>query len=239
MSSRNAAELSLGHFVHPVDADGGAHPGVVLIHDVWGLYDHYRDLAGRLADAGFAALAVNLYRREAEVKISDPGRWIRALDDRQVLADVQTAIDFLAGHEAVGGKRIGIVGFCMGGTYTILAAAACRGLAAAVPFYGMLSDAHGLLAPQPGEPSKPNTPLGVAHALRCPTLAFFGDEDAFIPLADVRAFEGKLSGEHRVVVVPGAGHAFFNDTRADLYRPEAARDAWEQTLAWLRRHLGP
>ena len=235
MSSRNAAEIELGHFVHPRD---GAHPGVVVIHDVWGLADHTRDVAGRLADAGFAVLAVNLYRRTPEPKISDPGRWIRALDDRQLLADVQAAIDFLAGHDATGGKPVGVVGFCMGGTYTILAAAACRDLAAAVPFYGMLSDAHGLLAPQPGETRKPNTPLGVAHALRCPTLAFFGEDDAFIPLADVRAFEAKLSDEHRVVVYPDAGHAFLNDTRADLYRPEAARDAWQQTLAWLRRHLG-
>jgi carboxymethylenebutenolidase len=235
MSSRNAAELSLGHFVHPSE---GVHPGIVVIHDVWGLQDHYRDVAGRFADAGFAALAVNLYRRDAELKISDPGRWIRALDDGRVLADVQAAIDFLGGHDAVGGKPVGVVGFCMGGMYAMLAAVSCRDLAAAVPFYGMLSDAHGLLAPQPGEPRKPNVPLDVAHSLRCPTLAFFGEDDAFIPLADVRAFEAKLSDEHRVVVYAGAGHAFLNDTRAEMYRPEAARDAWDQTLAWLRHHLG-
>ena len=54
----------------------------------------------------------------------------------------------------------------------------------------------------------------------------------------MRAFEAKLSGEHRVVVYPGAGHAFLNDTRAEMFRPEAARDAWQQTLAWLRSHLG-
>lgn len=235
MSSRNAAEIELGHLVHP---SAGAHPGVVVIHDVWGLQDHTRDLAGRLADAGFAALALNLYRRETEVKIADPGRWIRALDDRQVIADVQAAVDLLAGHPAVGGKPVGVVGFCMGGTYAILAAAACRDLAAAVPFYGILSDAQGLLAPLAGETRKQNTPLSVAHALRCPTLAFFGEDDAFIPMADVRAFEAKLSGEHRVVVFPGAGHAFVNDTRPEMYRPEAARDAWAQMLAWLRQHLG-
>lgn len=244
------SEIELGYLAHP---EGDAHPdvsegqtmcavpGVVVIHDVWGLSDHYRDLAGRLTDAGYAALAVNLYRREREPKITDPGAWIRALDDRQVLADIQASIDWLAAHPVVRGARVGVVGCCMGGTYTILAAAGCRGLAAAVPFYGMLSDEHGLLAPPAGEPidraRKPHSPLGVAAALGCPTLAFFGADDAFIPQDDVRAFEARLGSEHRVVVYPGAGHAFLNDTRAELYRPDAARDAWDQMLDWLGAHL--
>jgi carboxymethylenebutenolidase len=231
-------ELELGHLARPATGSRG---GVVVIHDVWGLYDHYRDLARRLADAGWAALAVNLYRREPEVKITDPGRWIRALDDRRVLADVQEAIDFLAAHPSVGGGRVGVMGCCMGGQYTILAAAGCRGLAAAVPYYGMLSDAHGLLAPTAGETldraRKPRSPLDAASDLRCPTLAFFGAEDAFIPQDDVRAFEAKLAPEHRVVVYPGAGHAFLNDTRAEMYRPDAARDAWSRTLDWFATHL--
>jgi carboxymethylenebutenolidase len=231
------SEIDLGYRAQP---DAGTPAGVVVIHDVWGLYDHYRDLARRLADAGYAALAVNLYRREREPKITDPGRWIRALDDRQVLADVQAAIDSLA---ASGAPKVGVLGCCMGGQYTILAAAGCNGLSAAVPFYGMLSDEHGLLAPAPGETidraRKPRSPLAGASELRCPTLAFFGAEDAFIPLADVRAFEARLAPAHRVVVYPGAGHAFLNDTRAELYRPEAARDAWTRTLAWFGEHLKP
>ena len=230
------SELDLGYLAAP---DASAAPGVVVIHDVWGLSDHYRDLARRLAGAGYAALAVNLYRREADPKITDPGRWIRALDDRVVLADVQAAIDALA---ARGAARVGLMGCCMGGQYAILAAAGCRGLAAAVPYYGMLSDEHGLLAPAPGEPvdraRKPRSPLAAAPSLRCPTLAFFGADDAFIPLADVRDFEARLAPEHRVVVFEGAGHAFLNDTRRELYRPDAARDAWDQMLAWLRTHLG-
>ena len=230
-------ETALGYLAHP----DPPRPGVVVIHDVWGLSDHYRDLARRFADAGFAALAVNLYRRERDPKIADPGRWIRALDDRQVLADVQAAVDWLAAHPAVAGRRVGVMGCCMGGQYTILAAAGCSGLSAAVPFYGMLSDEHGILAPAPGESidraRKPRSPLAAAAALRCPTLAFFGADDPFIPLADVHAFERSLVGPHRVVVYPGAGHAFLNDTRPEMYRPEAARDAWSKMLAWLHDHL--
>jgi carboxymethylenebutenolidase len=231
--------IELGYLAHPAEA---THPGVVVIPDVWGLSDHYRDLARRLAGEGFAVLALDVYRRLAEPKITDPGRWIRALDDRQLLADVQAAADCLAAHAAVGGKRVGVTGFCMGGTYAILAAAACRGLAAAVPFYGMLSAAHGLLAPAPGESldrdKKPAAPLDVAASLRCPTLACFGADDPYVPIADVRDFEAKLGSEHRVVVYPGAGHAFMNDTRPEMYRPEAARDAWQKLVAWLRERLG-
>jgi carboxymethylenebutenolidase len=232
------SELELGYLAHP---DAGAHPGVVVIHDVWGLSDHYRDLARRLADAGYAALAVNLYRREREPKITDPGRWIRALDDRTVLADLQAAIDLVAAHPAARGERIGVMGCCMGGSYAILAAAECRGLAAAAPYYGMLSDEHGLLAPPPGEAidraRKPRSPLAAAIALRCPTLAFFGADDPYVPVDDVRAFEAKLVGDHRVVVYPGAGHAFLNDTRPEMYRPDAARDAWARMLDWFASHL--
>lgn len=227
-------ELDLGYLAKPE----ASAPGVVVIHDVWGLSDHYRDLARRLANAGFAALAVNLYRALPEPKITDPGRWIRGLDDRSVLGDVQAAIDRLA---AEGAPRVGVMGCCMGGQYAILAAAGCSGLSAAVPFYGMLSDEHGLLAPAPGETidraRKPRSPLAAAASLRCPTLAFFGADDAFIPLADVRAFESALAPAHRVVVYPGAGHAFLNDTRPELYRPDAARDAWARMREWFAAHL--
>jgi len=235
------AELELGYQVEP---DAGPHPGVVIVPDVWGLSDHYRDLARRLAGDGFAALAVNLYRREKELRISDPGRWIRSLDDRQVLADVQAAVDQLAAAASAAGRRIGVTGFCMGGQYAIHAAAGCRGVAAAVPFYGMLSHEHGLLAPPAGEAldpaRKPRSPLDAAASARCPVLGLFGRDDPFIPVDDVRAFERQLekSGQpHEVVLYDGAGHAFLNDTRPEMYRPEAARDAWRRMLAWFRRHL--
>jgi carboxymethylenebutenolidase len=227
--------IDLGFVARP---ESDARAGVVVIHDVWGLYEHYRDLARRLADAGFAALAIDLYRRTPEPKITDPGRWIRGLDDRVVLADVQAAVDRL---RADGASHVGVIGCCMGGQYTLLAAAGCDRVDAAVAWYGMLSDAHGLLAPAPGETldraRKPRAPLDVAAELRCPTLAFFGEDDAFIPPDDVRAFEAKLAPVHRAVVYPGAGHAFLNDTRAELYRPDAARDSWARMLDWMRTHL--
>lgn len=234
-------EIPLGFLARPADA--APVPGIVMIPDVWGLYDHYRELARRLAAAGFAVLAVNLYRRERELKITDPGRWIRGLSDPVVLADVQAAIDQLAGG-AASGRRIGVTGFCMGGQYAILAAAGCTGLSAAVPFYGMLSDEHGLLAPAPGEvldrTRKPRAPLAAAPDVRCPMLALFGCDDTFIPVDDVRAFAAALAkaGAHHVVsLYAGAGHAFMNETREELYRPAIASEAWQRMLAWFTREL--
>jgi carboxymethylenebutenolidase len=235
------AEIELGYLAH---ADGGPQPGVVLIPDVRGLYDHYRELARRLAGEGFAVLAVNLYRREGSVEISDPGRWIRGLDDRRVLADVQTAADHLAAHPSAAGRRVGVTGFCMGGQYSLLAAAGCRGLAAAVAFYGMLSHERGLLAPaadeSPDPLRKPRSPLEATAYARCPVLGLYGRDDPFVAVDDVRALERQLekSGQpHEVVLYEGAGHAFMNDTRPEMYRPEVARDAWARMLAWFRRHL--
>lgn len=237
-----AESLELGHLVRPDEAPA---PGVVMIHDVWGLSAHTRDLASRLAREGFAVLAVDLYRTLPSREVgSDPGRWIRGLSDPELLATVQAAIDALAAG-ASRGRRIGVTGFCMGGQYAILAAAACTGLAAVVPFYGMLSHAHGLLAPGPGEPPldparKPRSPLEAAADVRCPMLAMFGADDAFIPVDDVLAFERALAGagiEHVVSLYAGAGHAFMNDTRPELYRPPIAREAWARLVAWLRHHL--
>jgi len=215
---------------------GGA--AVVMIHDVWGLSDHTRDLAARLARDGISVLAVDLYRRESEVAIENPGVWMRTLSDPQALADIQAGADALAAS----GDRVGVVGFCMGGMYALMAAAACTGLAAAVPFYGLLSHRHGILFDEQGlDPEKkPREPLAMAPEVRCPTLAFFGEDDEFVPMDDIRALEAGLAGAPaatEVVVYPGAGHAFMNDTREDAFRPEIAADAWDRMTGFLRAEL--
>jgi len=232
-------DVELGFWVGP---DAGAHPGVVLLHDVWGLSEHSRDLSRRLAREGYCVLALDLYRRDWPARIEDPGAWMRGLSDPQVLADVQAGIDFLAQRPETGGARIGVTGFCMGGMYALMAACACRGLAGAVAFYGLLSHAHGILHAEAGlDPTrKPRSPLAMASALRCPLLAFYGDGDQFVPMSDVRALETELarSGEPaEIVVYPGAGHAFMNDTRPEAFRPEIAKLAWERTCGFFAATL--
>jgi carboxymethylenebutenolidase len=127
----------------------------------------------------------------------------------------------------------------MGGMYALLAACSCRGLAAAVPFYGLLSHEHGILHDPAGlDPErKPREPLAAAAALGCPLLAFFGEQDEFIAPADVERLRKALAGAAQpseIVVYPGAGHAFMNDTRPAAYRPEIAQQAWQRCVEFLR-----
>ncbi|MEN8181544.1 MAG: dienelactone hydrolase family protein [Myxococcota bacterium] len=231
----SAEELEIGHLVTAGDAPA---PGVVMIHDVWGLSDHTRDLAGRLAGEGFAVLAVDLYRKIGQPRISDPASamaWIRDLPDPVILETLQEAIDFLGDHPSTGGRKVGLTGFCMGGQYTLLGACSCRGLTAAVAYYGML-----LNAPDADPERKPRSPLDAVAELSVPLLGLFGEDDLLIPVAQVRELEGRLrqsGGDCDVVLYAGAGHAFMNDTRPELYRPEAARDAWGRMVSFFRQHL--
>jgi carboxymethylenebutenolidase len=208
-------------------------PALVLIPDVRGVSAHYRDVAQRFAAEGFLTLVVDLYSREGTPSFADMAavmRWMRALPDRRVLGDLQAAIDVLAARTDVRREAIGITGFCMGGQYALMAACRCRGLAACVSWYGMLRYAE-------TDAIKPESPLAMAADLSCPYLGLFGEEDALIPLADVdelRATLGRAAKRFEIVTYPGAGHAFFNDTRPDAYRPEAAADAWRRVLAFLR-----
>ena len=154
----------------------------------------------------------------------------------------ERAADFLAAHPSALDRSVGVIGFCMGGMYAVLAACLCHGFAASGPFYGLLSYRHGMLARELGlDPErKPHEPLAVAERLQCPLLGFFGAEDALVPLADVRELEAgfERSGRaHDVVVVEGAGHAFMNDTRPEAYREPQARLAWRRMVGFLREQL--
>ena len=227
-------ENEVGYLAHP-DAPA---PGVVMIPDVWGLADHTRDLARRLADDGFATLALDVYRRTGRPELADPSQamaWIRELSDPLVLETIQEGIDFLAAHDAVAGRKVGATGFCMGGQYALLAACGCSGLSACAPFYGMLRYAVGL------DPvRKPRSPLEAIPDLRCPLLGLYGEEDAIIPVADVREAQARLAATGQpgeIVLYPGAGHAFLNDTRPAMFREGPARDAWSRLVPFLRKHL--
>lgn len=220
-----------------VPATRGASPGLVLVPDVRGLYDHFRDVARRFAGAGFATLAVDLYSREGTPTLPDMDsvfRWMASLPDRRIIADLHAARDFLASHDAVRGGKVGITGFCMGGQYALMAACARWGFRACVSWYGMLR------YETPSE-SKPESPLDMTSRLTCPYLGFFGEQDAIIPLADVTELKRRLAGSKHAVEIhtyANAGHAFFNDSRLDMYRPAAAADAWARAIGFLCRHLG-
>jgi len=225
-------EGPIGYVAHP---DVGPVPGVVVIPDVWGLSEHQRDIARRLAADGFAALAIDPYRKTGKGEIIEPFAWIRTLSDPVVLETVQEAIDALGAHPAVDGRPVGVIGFCMGGQYALLAACTCRGLSACVPFYGMVR-----YEPDLDPARKPRAPLDAVADLRCPVLGLYGAEDPLIPVADVDELRRRLAATGRpfeIVLYPGAGHAFMNDTRPAMYRPDAAVDAWLRLVPFLRETL--
>ncbi len=211
-------------------------PGLVIVPDVRGLGEHYRDVARRFAAEGFFALAVDLYSREGTPDLPDMGAvfaWMRALPDTRVLSDLAAAVAHLGRRVEVDPHAIGITGYCMGGQYALMAACTVPGLAACVAWYGMLRYAE-------TDAVKPASPLELAPELQCPYLGMFGEADQIIPMADVAELRGILERAGKrfdIVTYPSAGHAFFNDTRPDAYRPEAARDAWGRALTFLRRHL--
>jgi dienelactone hydrolase len=224
-------------FARPTDET--SHPAVIVVHEAFGLNEHIKDVARRLAAEGFVALAPDLYYREARhaVGYDDlPGaiRLMSGLWDDAIVQDMETAIAHLAAQPFVRGDRIGVTGFCMGGRIAFLTAARSRRVAAAVPFYG-----GGIVSGQTSERT-PVAPIALAPQLACPVLAFFGDQDPFIPNADVERLRqtlAPLDPRHEVVVYPGAPHGFFCNER-DSFRPETARDAWERTLRFFHTHLG-
>ncbi|MFO0688978.1 MAG: dienelactone hydrolase family protein [Myxococcota bacterium] len=233
-------EIAFGRLHAPVGV--ASCPGIVLIHDVWGRSEHSRALSAKVAGRGFAVVELDLYRALPEPRVTDPGERIRSLDDGHVLADLDAAADWLAAQPVCRGRRIGVMGVCMGGTYSLLAACGSTRFAAAAPFYGVLSyDRDMYLGPEGRDRRrKPASPIERAESLRMPVLAAFGCDDGFVPLADVDRLEAGFARSGtawRVDRYTGAGHAFLNETRPEAYRPELAATALARAVEFLHARL--
>jgi dienelactone hydrolase len=212
----------------------GKFPAVIVIMEAFGLNDHIKDVTERVAAEGYVAIAPDLYYRESPNvvgydQLQEAIGLMQRLDAEKVVADLRSVIAHLKTQNFVNGDRIGITGFCMGGTIAFMAA--CRfpsDIKAAVPFYG------GSIADDSA-----TAPLNSAGDLQAPILCFFGEKDPYIPLSQVQKIEATLRAlgkSYEVKVYAGADHGFFCDERAS-YHPEAAGDAWEKTKAWFERYL--
>jgi carboxymethylenebutenolidase len=217
----------------------GPLPALVVVHEIHGLTDHIRDVARRFAAKGYVGLALDLYSREGPPgpqALKDPparNAFIASLPDRRLVGDVQGAVGFLRTVPEVRRDRVGVVGFCMGGTVTLLTACHTPDLAAAVVFYG------GRLIYKEITDNKPASPVDLVGHIRCPILCLYAGADATVPLADIERLQESLEKHRKAfefTIYPGAPHAFFNDTR-EFYRPNEAAAAWQRTLAFLEKHL--
>lgn len=208
----------------------------LVIHEIFGLTDHIKDVACRLAQAGYIGLAPDLFTREGAPP-STPGdftalrEFVGKIPDSQIIDDLRAGIEFLRGRSDSNGK-VGIVGFCWGGRVSMLLAGQAPNLDAAVAYYGRIS----------GEPTatQPAQPIDLAAQMHAPLQGHFGAEDHAIPPAEAEKLRAALAEHHKtaeIYVYEQAGHAFNNDTREN-YRPEAARMAWQRTLDWFARYLG-
>jgi carboxymethylenebutenolidase len=200
---------------------GTAKGGVVVIQEIFGVNHHIRAVCDRLAGEGYAALAPALFDRQVKnfesgyspEEITEARKFVANPDWNAMLRDSQAAID-----EMKTGGRVAIMGFCMGGTVSFLAACRLGGLNAAVCYYG------GQIARFADEKPK------------VPTLMHFGEKDASIPMSDVEAIKKKRRRDCEIYVYPEAQHGFHCDERGSFHAP-TAKLAWERSLEFLQKHL--
>ena len=195
----------------------GRGPGVVVIQEYWGVVAHIRDLCDRLAPDGFVALAPDLYHGKETKEPDEAGKLLMEMDLAEAARDMVGAARWLAPSERTAGDRVGIVGFCMGGALALYAATLSDLFAAVVPFYPYL----GVTAAAKPDVTK----------IRGAVLGHFAErDDAYTPeqVEQLEQSRGRRCGR-RVFWYPGTDHAFFNDTRPEVYDPDAARLAWDRT----------
>jgi carboxymethylenebutenolidase len=215
--------------------DAGTHPGVIVVHDGMGFGEHAIGVAAELAQAGYAALAVDLYTRKAPEPDLPNDRllaFLRSVPDRQILSDLQAAIDFFSADPAVQGQKIGMIGYCWGGACTFLASGRCRGLAAAVSWYGELRT-------EELNERHPEHPLDAVDERACPVLALFAELDAYVPIAyvdELRTRAPRNPIDLELVVYPDLHHGFAHRGR-EHFDAAAHDDGWARIWNFFDREL--
>jgi carboxymethylenebutenolidase len=214
-------QLVYGYFVAPSDVFEPL-PAIIVIHEWWGLNDNVRAMADRLAGEGYMVLAVDLYGGEtAESPAGARALMLEVVEDpNSANENIRAAYEFLT---IAGAPRIGSLGWCFGGGWSLNTAQLFPDeLDAAVIYYGQVTDDDEKLRP-----------------ISTPILGLFGAEDTGIKVESVESFRAaleRLRKNHEIRIYPGVGHAFANPTGTN-YNAEAATDAWARTLEFLGRHL--
>jgi carboxymethylenebutenolidase len=213
--------------------DGGTYPGVVVIQEAFGVNSHIKKVTERIAAEGYVAIAPDIFHRETErlIPYSEMPKAIATMQrvvDSKAMEDVGAAIAHLKSQSNVKSGSLGVIGFCMGGRLTYLAAAHhSKDVKCAVPFYG-----GGISM---GNPS----PLSRTGEIKCPMYLFFGAKDQLIPMDQVNQIKAELTAKKipsQMEVYPEPGHGFFCDDRGS-YHEASAKDAWEKTKSFFAQHL--
>jgi carboxymethylenebutenolidase len=204
--------------------DAGTGIPLVVIQEWWGLVPHITDVCDRFAEEGFVAMAPDLYRGEQTTEPDEAGKLMMALNLDQAAKDMSGAVDHVA--EIGGSDRVGVTGFCMGGGLAlVLACTRPDKVKAAVPWYGLI----------PWPDAQPDW-----SRLEAAVLGHYAEQDGFFGPDQARQLESslrELGKQAELKVHPGVDHAFFNDTRPEVYDAEAASRAWGETLVFLKAQL--
>ena len=215
-------------------ATAGPHATVLVVQEIFGVHEHIKDVCRRFAKQGYCAVAAELYARQGDVSQYTDYRDIMSkvvskVPDAQVMSDLDATVRW-ADKNGGDAKRVGVTGFCWGGRIVWLYAAHSKDLKAGVAWYGRLTGSTNEL--------QPIYPIDVAGKLKAPVLGLYGGKDDGIPMADVEKMQAALAAAKspsKIVVFPDAPHGFHADYRPS-YRPEAAKDGWQQCLTWFRQH---
>lgn len=199
--------------------DNPSQRGVIIIQEWWGLNDHIKDIAGRYAAEGFIAIAPDLYRGKIATNSEDASKMMHALELDDGLDTIKNSVE--AARSKYGLSHFGITGFCMGGTFALRAACELEGFSAAAPFYGDIPEED------------------VLKKLKTPTVFVSGTKDGWINKEKVAELEEAAEKYELPIhsVKYEADHAFFNNTRPEVYDETAARDAWALVIGFFKDKL--
>jgi len=217
-------------------AVGGSFPTVLVVHEIFGVHEHIRDICRRLAKFGYFAVAPLLFSREGDVaSMSDVqeiiAKVVAKVPDKQVASDLDATVAWAAkGNRKADITRLGITGFCWGGRQVWLYAAHNPSLKAGVAWYGPLET--------PKSDLRPENPIDLVNQINVPILGLYGGKDMGIPIAQIEQMRAALKAAGKpseIVIYPDAGHGFNADYRPS-YNPQAAKDGWQRMLAWFKDH---
>jgi carboxymethylenebutenolidase len=214
------AHTCQGYFAAPKSGKG---PAVVVIQEWWGLVPHIESIVDRFASEGFPALAPDLYHGVTTKSPSDADKLKMELDAERAEREIAGAGEWLLKQPSCNSKKYGVVGFCMGGALAQYTGTKEANAGAVVSFYGGFKEVK-----------------RDWKNLQAPILLIYGEKDRGVPPEQGRQLEQelkKLGKNVQLVIYPGADHAFFNDARKEVYKPDAAADAWKRTVEFFRKHL--
>lgn len=211
------------HGILYTPAGNGPFPAIVVVHEWWGLNDWVKEQAQKLTGQGYVTLALDLYRGKVTADPEEAHELMRGLPEDRATRDLLAAVKFLKSQKDVNPKKIGSIGWCMGGGWSLKLAESDPTLAADVVNYGMLPADAAALKP-----------------IHAPVLGLFGAQDRGIPPEAVQRFAKNMKSLGKSVEVKDyadAGHAFENPNNKQGYRPQDAADAWQRTVAFFAAHL--